>query len=222
MPRGPTRMPRWSSMSSGIRTGLVPVRQPRRAPGSSTAVSTTRTLRLLRAGGSPASSLTRGTAARASREPALEGALAQIAAARRRPCRGDLRGDHRPRGSGPLPVQRDGRAVRAERLHPRRPGRQTRMDREQGDPAGLSIAQAVGSPQLPEQHPDLLDAAGCASSAYPGDGRARVAPLSVQNDHFCVPSAGPAGSAPAVHNEGGYLKPIWDKPWWQGPGKVVN
>jgi hypothetical protein len=62
----------------------------------------------------------------------------------------------------------------------------------------MSIAQAVGSPQLPEQHPDLLDAAGCASPAYPGDGRARVAPLSVQNDHFCLPSAGPAGSAPAV------------------------
>ena len=54
----------------------------------------------------------------------------------RRPRRGDLRGDRRPRGAKPLPVQRDGRAFRAERLHPRPPGRQARLDREQGNRAG--------------------------------------------------------------------------------------
>jgi hypothetical protein len=52
---------------------------------------------------------------------------------------GEFRGDRRPPGAGPLPVQRDSRTCRAERLHPRPAGRQARLDRKQSDPAGQSI-----------------------------------------------------------------------------------
>jgi GNAT superfamily N-acetyltransferase len=69
---------------------------------------------------------------------ALEGARPDRPS-RRRACRGDLRGDRRPQGAGALPVQRDSQAFRADRLHPRPPGRQAHLDREQGDPADLSI-----------------------------------------------------------------------------------
>jgi hypothetical protein len=58
---------------------------------------------------------------------------------------------------------------------------------------------------VPKQRPDLLDAAGPASSAYLADGRASMAPSSVQNDHFRVPSAGTAGSEPAAPI-GGYAR----------------
>ena len=46
----------------------------------------------------------------------LEGALDQIAR-RRWPRRGHPQGHRRSRGTGPLPLQRDGRALRAVRLH---------------------------------------------------------------------------------------------------------
>jgi hypothetical protein len=69
-------------------------------------------------------------------------------------------------------------------------------------PVGLSIRQSAA-------HQCRSSAsAGCRrlrSSTYPGDGRARAAPPSVHNDHFRVPSAGPAGSAPAAHS-GGYAR----------------
>ena len=70
----------------------------------------------------------------------LEGALTQIAAARRRPCRGDLRGHRRTGGSSPVPVQRDRRAVRAVRVHERTAGRKARLDREPRDRPRLADA----------------------------------------------------------------------------------
>ena len=64
---------------------------------------------------------------------ALEGALAQIAAAGRRSRRGDLRGDRRTGGSRPVPLQRNCRAVRAVRVREGTAGWQARMDREPRD-----------------------------------------------------------------------------------------
>ena len=65
----------------GVAQGWCQYGSPEELPASSTGGSTTRTRRRFRTGGSPASTSTRSTAARASRGPRSEGALDQIAEA---------------------------------------------------------------------------------------------------------------------------------------------
>jgi hypothetical protein len=72
---------------------------------------------------------------------------------------------------------------------------------------GLSTGRQSAAHRCPSSAPICWMPPG-AQFACPGGGRARVAWPSVQNDHFCVSSAGPTGSAPVVHSGGDARGPL--------------
>jgi len=150
---GPNRSrPRRARPGRGRRRiRMVPVRQPRRAlghqararvrEGRATASGLADHLLLRRQEASRPGHRTSGARRRARPDRPC----------RRRPRRSHSRGDHRPRGAGPLPVQHDRRTLRAVRIYPRPAGWQARMDREQGDRRGVSTSPArpLSSPPDP-------------------------------------------------------------------------
>ena len=130
------------------RTGMVPVRQPRGTPGHQ-APARVRQGRAAASGLADHLLLRRQETSRPGHRTGGAGRRSRPdRPGRRRPRRGHLRGDHRPRGAGPFPVQRDRRTLRAVRIHPQPAGWQARMDREQGGRSGVTV-RCSGMPPLP-------------------------------------------------------------------------
>jgi hypothetical protein len=139
--------PRSSSTRTAPHRDGASTAAPRNSLASSTSASMTRTRRLILPGGSPASTSTRNIAAR--HRTCGAGRRCRPDRPCRGPRRGHLRGDRRPRGAGPFPVQRDRRTLRAVRIYPRPAGWQARRDREQGGRSGASVRYQASTTFFP-------------------------------------------------------------------------